>query len=112
MKKLNNIINEKMELLKDAEKIVDEIYEAWENPSCSVYGSSARIWGIIKKWNIDLDNKLIKKENKGYFISLVAMMLSIEKDTVNMCIYSKVSSCRGSKWDTIVGKFLKTSLMD
>ena len=94
-------IDEKMLVLKDAEKIVEQIYNAWENPT---------IWNTIKNWNMDVDNKLMKKENKGYFTSMVAMMLSVEKETIKMCIVSIGKSHRkGSKWDTIVSKFSKNS---
>ena len=59
---------------------------------------------------MDVDNKLMKKENKGYFTSMVAMMLSVEKETIKMCIVSIGKSHRkGSKWDTIVSKFSKNS---
>lgn len=103
-------IDEKMLVLKDAEKIVEQIYNAWENPTNAISGDAARIWNTIKNWNMDIDNKLMKKENKGYFTSMVAMMLSVEKETIKMCIVSIGKSHRkGSKWDTIVSKFSKNS---
>ena len=72
------------------------------------YGDSARIWNTIKNWNMDIDNKLMKKDNKGYFISMVAMMLSLEQETIKMCMAAKTR--KGSKWNTIVSKFSKNSL--
>lgn len=100
--------DEKIILLKEAEKIVDQIYYAWENPTISVTGDAERIWNTIKNWNIDFDNKLLKKDNKGYIISLVAMMLSIEKETIKMCMMSiNNKKSKNSKWHTIVSKFEK-----
>jgi hypothetical protein len=57
---------------------------------------------------MDIDNKLMKKDNKGYFISMVAMMLSVEQETIKMCMAAKTR--KGSKWNTIVSKFSKNSL--
>lgn len=108
MSTLKNEFDDKIALLKNAEEIVNQIYAAWENPTNSVYGDSARIWNTIKNWNMDIDNKLMKKDNKGYFISMVAMMLSLEQETIKMCMAAKTR--KGSKWNTIVSKFSKNSL--
>lgn len=106
----NKEINEKMEMLKEAEEIVDQIYSAWENPTSSVYGNAARIWNMIKAWNIDVDNRLMKKDNKGYFISLVALIISAEKEAIKMLFSSKEKKAnKGSKWEKIIEKNLTNS---
>jgi hypothetical protein len=106
----NSNPDNKMDLLQDAEKIVDQINAAWLNPKKSISGDAARIWDEIQAWNIDQDGKLLKKENRGYFISLIAMFLSVEKETIKMCL-STVSKTnrKGSKWDKVVSKFSKQS---
>jgi hypothetical protein len=103
-------ISDKIELLKEAEDIVNQIYSAWENPTASVYGNAARVWNMIKTWNIDADNKLMQKDNKGRLVSLVAMIISIEKETIKMCMSSKgKKSIKGSKWEKIISKNLTNS---
>lgn len=102
--------DDKMDLLQQSEKIVDQITAAWLNPKKSISGDAARIWDAMQTWNIDQDGKLMKKENRGYFISLVAMFLNVEKETIKMCL-STISKTnrKGSKWEKVVSKFSKPS---
>lgn len=104
-------IENKLEILKEAEKCVDQIFLARSSPSQSVTGESARIWNMIEEWGLDHDQRMLKQENKGYFVSVVAMILSAEKEAIKMCMVSmKKSSRKGSKWEKTQSKLSKTKI--
>lgn len=102
----------KFEILQEAEKYVNEIHSARLNPTQSITGESARMWGIIEKWGLDQDPKLLKPENKGYFTTIIGMILDSEKEAIKMCINTMSnSSKRNDKWETIAFKFLEAKAL-
>ena len=106
---MNNLgVDQKLDLIKEAENYVNQIHEARLSPTQSVHGEAARIWRLMEKWGLDQDSKIIKPENKGYFTTIIAMILDVEKETIKMCV-STVGQQQNKniQWELIASKFLE-----
>lgn len=102
----------KLEILKESQGYVDQIFSALSNPSQSVSGEAARFWNMIEEWGLSRDPKIIKEENRGYLVSLIAMLISAEREVAKIFMMTiSRPSRKGSKWETVISKFSKTKIM-
>jgi hypothetical protein len=102
----------KLEILKESQSYVDQIFSALSNPSQSVSGEAARFWSMIDEWGLNRDPKITKEENRGYLVSLIAMMISAERNVAKIFMtHISRPSRKGSKWETVISKFSKTKIM-
>lgn len=102
----------KLEILKESQGYVDQIFSAISNPSQSVSGEAARFWSMIEEWGLSRDPKIFKEENRGYLVSLIAMLINAERDVAKIFMMTiSRPSRKGSKWETVISKFSKTKIM-